>query len=674
MKHLGGCQLEGLGAVGFPPETADAATGQDPGEERIARIVLGDISQGNRHQQQVRVARAEAYKLFKGEPLGNEVEGRSHMVSRDVLDTVESIMPSLMEIFAGGNEVATCSPVGREDEHTAELLTRVLNYQFLTLMGGFVLLYSWIKDSLVYGVGVIKLTWKRESTFLEDAIPTPMTGEQLEVLRSMPGIEVVTAEPVQPPTPLLGVPVPMQYQNVVLRRETVLRASPDAEVVDPADFGYDPTATDLDGAKFVYHRTRRTLSELLDLQDRGVYRNVDRVRDALSGAGGGSAWSNADDPMSGSAAEKDDRFAADGLTSPARFGETSGEQEHLGRREVDVYEWWGLLDRENEGRLVPYLVAIAAGVVIRCEENPFGHKEHPFVMLRPILDPHRMEGLGYGDLCGEFQKTKTSILRQFLDNLSFVNNAMTVVDRNANVEMKSLLNPRPGGVVRTDRMDGVRREAIQPLSGPAIQALEFVQTLQESRTGVTRYNQGMDSRSLNKTATGLSAIMGASVQRLKLIARLMAETGIRGVFRKMVALNQQFSDPGFVMRIHGEPLTIAPDDIDGRFDVTVDVGVSAGKEEMVQTQMLQLLQLSPMLVQAGVMVPENLRNVVSRLLSSWGYKDPEPFLSPPGDPGMGAAVGVPQQAASPGLNLPQLAADREMQRQRGGAALGHLGG
>ena len=661
-------------AVGLAPNPAEEIPEQDPGEERIARIVMGDITLGNRHQQQVRVARTEAYKLYKGEPLGNEADGRSRMVSRDVLDTVESVMPSLMEIFAGGDEVATCSPVGREDEHAAELLTRVLNYQFLTLMGGFVLLYTWIKDALVYGAGVVKLTWERESKPVEEPVPAPLTGEQMEALRSMPGVEVVAAEPVQPP-PVMGIAVPVYYRNVVLRREAVLKASPAAEVVDPADFGYDPSATDLDRAKFVYHRVRRTLSELLDLQDKGVYRNVDRVRDTLAGAGGGLGWSGGDDPMTGSAAEKDDRFAADGLTSPARFGEEPGGKDHLGRREVDVYEWWGLLDRGNDGRLTPYLVSIAAGVVIRCEENPFGHKEHPFVLLRPILDLHRMEGIGYGDLCGEFQKTKTSILRQFLDNLSFVNNAITVVDRNANVEMKSLLNPRPGGVVRTDRMDGVRREAIQPLSGPAIQALEFVQTLQESRTGVTRYNQGMDSRSLNKTATGLSAIMGASVQRLKLIARLMAETGIRDIFRKMIALNQQFSDPGFVMRIHGEPLTIAPDDIEGRFDVTVDVGVAAGKEGQIQTQMLQLLQLSPMLVQAGVMAPENLRHVVSKLLSSWGYKDLEAFLSPQQIPVMGPVGGVPPGGyQGPELNLPRLAAAREMQRQRGVAAVGPVGG
>src|SRR5258708_5658188 len=47
------------------------------------------------------------------------MDGRSGAVSTDVADTIEGLMPSLMEIFAGTEEVVKFNPVGPEDFHEA---------------------------------------------------------------------------------------------------------------------------------------------------------------------------------------------------------------------------------------------------------------------------------------------------------------------------------------------------------------------------------------------------------------------------------------------------------------------------------------------------------------------------------------------------------------------------
>ncbi|NCC91202.1 MAG: hypothetical protein EOM01_12735 [Spirochaetia bacterium] len=158
--------------------------------------------------------------------------------------------------------------------------------------------------------------------------------------------------------------------------------------------------------------------------------------------------------------------------------------------------------------------------------------------------------------------------------------------------------------------------------------MEFVQTQLEQRSGVTRYNQGLDAKSLNKTATGISAIMNASAQRIELIARIMSDS-IRRLYKMMLELNQQFIDQEMVVRIFNESLEIAPDDLAGNFDVEVDIGGATGKEETEVEQMLGLLQQSTLLLQVGVMTPQNVYESVKKIMELWGWKDYEKFINDP---------------------------------------------
>ena len=195
--------------------------------------------------------------------------------------------------------------------------------------------------------------------------------------------------------------------------------------------------------------------------------------------------------------------------------------------------------------------------------------------------------------------------------------------------MESLVNPRPGGVVRTDVPGAVRPLTPPPLQQAGFMALEFEQTQLEQRTGITRYNQGLDSRSLNKTATGITALMGASQQRIELIARLFAETGVRSLFVKALSLNRQFMRDEFVVRLYGEPIVINKDDVSGQFDILVSVGISASKQEVVQQQMIQLIQMAPGLAQAQVMTPDNIYAIMVKLLEGWGFKDHSQLMTNP---------------------------------------------
>src|SRR5207248_11038791 len=70
------------------------------------------------------------------------------------------LMPSLMDIFAGSDEVVRFEPVGPEDEAAAEQETDYVNHVFMQQNPGFMILYSFIKDALLSKVGIVKVWWE----------------------------------------------------------------------------------------------------------------------------------------------------------------------------------------------------------------------------------------------------------------------------------------------------------------------------------------------------------------------------------------------------------------------------------------------------------------------------------------------------------------------------------
>jgi len=87
-------------------------------------------------------------------------DGRSKAVSTDVSDAIEGLMPNLMDIFAGSDEVVRFEPVGPEDEEAAQQETDYVNHVFMQQNPGFMVLYSFIKDALLSKTGVVKIWWE----------------------------------------------------------------------------------------------------------------------------------------------------------------------------------------------------------------------------------------------------------------------------------------------------------------------------------------------------------------------------------------------------------------------------------------------------------------------------------------------------------------------------------
>ena len=107
-------------------------------------------------------ARAMDYYLGNMEVDMPSQVGRSRAVSTDVADTIEGLMPHLMDIFAGSDEVVRFEPVGPEDEEAAQQETDYVNHVFMQQNPGFMVLYSFVKDALLSKVGIVKVWWDEQ--------------------------------------------------------------------------------------------------------------------------------------------------------------------------------------------------------------------------------------------------------------------------------------------------------------------------------------------------------------------------------------------------------------------------------------------------------------------------------------------------------------------------------
>jgi len=598
--------------------------------------------------------RAENQSYYYGEPFGNEIEGRSQVVLRDVADTVEWIMPSLMRVFLASNAV-NFDPFGPEDEEAASQATDYVNHVFYKDNPGFKILYDWFKDALIFKNGVVKVWWddteeSKRHTF------TGLDEQQLAVLVDEPNVDVVE----QRSYPTLGgvevaedaildpaLPVMMAYDVTVIRTQP--RNKVKIAVLPPEEFLISRRSTSIEDAPFTGHRYRITVSE-------GVQMGFDRETLLNHASDGGFGEFNE---------ERIERFSNDEEypTAAANIDESM--------REVWIVEGYMRIDYDGDG-VAELRQIIAVGEesyeILSNEECD----DIPFVDLTPIPVPHKWSGMGIPDLVKDIQLIRSTILRQLLDNMYLTNNNRTAVVENQ-VNLDDLLNNRPGGVVRQKAPGMIEPIVNQPLGPFAFPLLEFMSTVSEIRTGITRYNQGLDAETLNDTATGMARIMSAANQRLELYARIFAETGVRGLFKKILRLVVNNQDKARTIRLRNEWVPIDPRSWNSDMDMTVEVGLGydSREQEMMAAQMMLATQEKAIQYQGGAQGPlvtlGNVHNTLKKLTKAVGFRDVDNFFADPDSPEMQQMMAMKAQQPPPPNPLVEIEMMKAQAKQQGDA-------
>jgi hypothetical protein len=471
--------------------------------------------------------RRKAMDYYLGEPFGNETEGRSQFVSRDVADTIEGILPSLLKIFTASDEVVKFEPQGPEDQKPAEQASDYINHVFNRQKNGYVKVYwdtySRPKVEKYKGLTPEELTMIAQQLQSQGyEIQAIETTEDETTFRLVDKVGKVCIDPIPPEE---------------------MRVNKNAKF-------------DLQKERFVAHERKVSASELRLMDIEPDDYELEKYP--------GDDWN---------------------LERQTRYGyeqEDTLDDEKGTENQYLVRECYILIDYDGDGIAERRMIWKSGKEILRNEEVD----RVPIVSTTPIMMPHKHFGLSVADLVSDLQLLKSTLIRQILDNMYLTNSPrMQVIDGMVNID--DLLTVRPGGIVRMKTFDAAKPLPVPFFGAPAFNMLEYVDTIRENRTGVTRYNQGLDANSLNKTATGINNIMNAAQQRIELIARIFAETGVKDMMWQIFELICKHEAKSRVVRLRNEWVPIDPRQWSTKWDMTVSVGLGTGSKD----QLLQGAQL-----------------------------------------------------------------------------------
>ena len=562
--------------------------------------------------------RRDALMAYNREPYGNEVEGRSTIVTGEVAEAVDGALPQLLRVFTQSDDVVRFEPKAPGDEEKAKQATEYCNWVLMNDNPGFEVFQTWFKDALLQKAGVIKVWWNDETSVDKEKYEN-LSEEELTLLLADGQMEVVKQRQTQigevpvPPTPeqmmlaqQTGVPPEMTMQPVFSYNVTVKKinkkGSVKVENVPPEEFLISKKARRIADAPFVAHRRLTTRSELIS--------------------------------MGFKADEIDELPAYDDLTfTPERVARfPNGEQPDdpsldTSMDEIETFECYIRTDYDEDGIAELRRVFYAGGTILENEEADF----IPFCSICPIPMPHKFFGHSLADRVVDIQKIKTTITRQMLDNLYLSNNArMAVVDGQVNLD--DMLTVTPGGIVRVKNNQAITPLQVPLVAGQAFPMLAYMDEIQQKRTGVTQASQGLDPNILqNTTATAVAMVQNAGAAKVELIARIFAETGVKDLFKSILHLVCKYQDKERIVRMRGKFVAIDPREWSNEYDLTVNVGLGTGNREQQMAMVAAILQkqeqiMSQMGIANPLVSPSQYRNTLGRFIESAGFKDTSEFF------------------------------------------------
>lgn len=543
---------------------------------------------------------ATAMDYYLGKPLGTEEEGRSSVSSSDVWDVVEGLTPMVLKPFVSSEDVVKFNPVGPEDEESAQQESDYVNHVVTQRNDVFEVLVAWVKTGLLQKNGVVKYWWET-STRAEIERYDGLDDDQFTMLIEAENVTVMEHTETQVDDGMGG---------VALMHDVVIRVSqevgePRFAVVPPEEFliSRDATTPNPKHANFVQHACRKTISQLREMG----YDVEDDLADDIG----------------------DDPFMSEQYNARMKADEDQSSYDDSydpAMREVVFRESFMLVDFDGDGIAELRKVCRVGKKVLANEET----EEIPFCAWTPYQQPFKFYGRCPADETVEIQLIKTTLWRQSMDNIYTINNNRNFVSNKVNLD--DLLDNQIAGIVRVDGDvvgNHVMPAPVTPIGGVIQPMIEYLDSAKENRTGFTRYNQGTDSNSLNKTATGVRIIAEAGNQRVDIISRSFAEQGLKNLMLGVHGLIRRHGSKQETMRLRGKWVTVDPRNWKTRLDMTVSVGLGTADKQMQLQGAQMLMNEQKQLVQAGIVTPQNLLHGASKLVEAIGYKNPEAWFSEP---------------------------------------------
>ena len=545
--------------------------------------------------------RQQALEYYLRRPYGNEVEGKSQVVTGEVAEAVDGALPQLIRIFTSSENIVEFNPVKEGDEPLAKQATTYVNHVFYKDNDGFSVLHNWFKDALLEKVGVVKVYWDDETNITKETYQG-LTDDELALIMQDEEVEIISVDTKENLDENLNPNETVKTHNVKLRK-TVRNGTVKVENVPPEEFIISKRARNIQESGFCAHRKMMTRSELVAM-------GFDpKVVEGL---------------MTGNALEY----------SPERIARyTRGEQptdmmsQDHSMQLVEVYECYIKVDYNNDGVAELRKIVYASNEILSDEDCDY----IPFHSICPLPIPHKFFGNSLADRTMDLQLIKSTITRQMLDNLYLTNN-YRVGAVEGQVNLDDLLTSTAGGVIRIKNPNALVPLTVQSSASQSFPMLEYLDNVQAKRTGVSDQQQGLDPNALqNTTATAVSTMSSAANGKLELIARIFAETGVKSLFQSIFRLLCKYQKQARTIHITGQYVPFNPREWSENYGITINVGLGNGSRPEQLATLQMILGKQEQIIQGyGPSNPlvnlKQYRDTLARMIHMAGFKDASGFL------------------------------------------------
>lgn len=613
-----------------PEEIEKITASVKEGREIAKKYYEGEVEPKLIHREQLRKGDQKLYK-HKFENLSK----KSKFVSMDFNNIIEWMKPSLVEVFTGNESPVTIAGSTIQNDDTATKIQQLIEYQLMRKNNYTSMVTDVVDEALGTNLGVSKVWWKREEERTRYKMMLDIndlqSAEMLTQATMTGEIEVQSVKPLKDAPDLYEI----QFDRV-----KVTANYPVVQYVPPTELRFTPEACSLQQCKFVAHRKIVKGDYLKRKEQDGTYQNVD---EALKAAG-------------------DTHFTdADKYINPQLDeGGMRPTDNDAASKDVELYECYIDVDYNNDGIYEHLIVHCVGDVLLSVQTNEFDIA--PFFAMGGVREKRRIfADSALAEQVEGLQDLKTALIRQIVINVAKNNDQQKFVDVTAIGDIDALLNGDEYVPIKGDPTRAVSNPPPANLSPLTMDLVNYAEAELENRTGSTKYNQGLDANSLNSTATGITAILGQADKRIRLIARLFAENWIVPMIRFIILLNKKYGESVQTFRFKDKEVSISSDDLDIDYDLVINVGNGAGtKEARIQSYMLLLSQVYPVLSQAGVATPNSYYAAGTALLEEMGLKNTQGILLDPDSP---EAQQQQQQAAQQELQVAAMKDQADLQKQ-----------
>ena len=562
--------------------------------------------------------RQQALEYYLREPYGNEVDGKSQIVTGEVAEVVDGALPQIMKVFTQSSRAVEFEPVNEGDGSIAEQMTAYANHIFYKDNNGFEIMHDWFKDGLLQKVGVVKAYWddkkdisiEKYNYLNEDELTMIMQDEEIEIVEQEEVEEIIEQEPQEITDPQTGESIVMEVPPVVnvtyniKCRRTKDHSKVKIENVAPEEFLIDKRAVTIEDADFVAQRKLVTRSDLIAMgYDANIVESL-AIGDALD-------------------------YSPERIARYNR-GERpfdNNDSDDSAMQLVEYFECYIRTDLDGDGIAERHRICYAGNKVLMREECDY----QPFHSVCPIPIPHKFFGQSLADRAIDLQLIKSTVTRQMLDNLYLTNN-YRVGAVEGQVNLDDLLTSTAGGVIRIKNPNALVPMTVQSSASQSFPMLEYLDSIQAKRSGVSDAQQGLDPNLLqNVTATAVSAMTSASQGKLELIARVFADTGVSTLFKGILQLVCKYQDKERIIKVNNSFVPMNPREWETQYNLTVNVGLgTGGKQEQLATMQMILAKQEEVIKGYGLNNPlvniKQYRDTLAKFVNMAGFKDDSQFL------------------------------------------------